>query len=356
MEIGSVKSEPGTVSYGHLSVTDLPTGVPEKLPVIIADGNEPGPTLWITGGIHGDEATGLAVAQDVITDELPSILAGTVVCMPSLNPAGLRQATRQSYYHNDDPNRYFPDVEKESTRPPRVQEIINSRIYDEFANSADALIDMHTAQVGSVPFVIRDRVLYGEHREQSDATLLADELNNLVNAFDLPIVNEYEAEEYTEKNLQRSTAGAALNNAGIPAFTVELGSHSIVEEDLRQAGVAGCYRTMVELNQLDSYPRFAPADDEFPDPVDYAVKRARHPYTETPGIVRYQVQAGETVESGDEVADIVTEHGRHKSTITTDHDGYVLGRYQGIAKYENDPLLSMAVRDEGDLVVSRENS
>ncbi len=349
MQIGTAESEPGELVTGWLDVTDLPTGTPERLPVLIAEGEEDGPTLWITASIHGNEVTALATAQDVMKEELESKIRGTVVCLPNLNPAGLRQTTRTSSYHGDDPNRYFPDPDADGSRPPRVQELIDERIYDAFAESADALVDLHTAQVGSIPFVIRDRVLYGTERDEDEANELADELERLVDAYDFPVINEYVAEEYVEQNLQRSTAGAALNNAGIPAFTVELGGFEVVEEDTREKGVVGLLNVMRELDMLpgDAEPTGLDA------PVDFPVKRAVHPHTDTAGIVRHRVEPGDTFEAGDVIADIVTPHGEPKATVETEHDGYVVGRYHGVSAYENDPVTSLAVRDDGDLVVPR---
>ncbi|MFB6300499.1 MAG: succinylglutamate desuccinylase/aspartoacylase family protein, partial [Halobacteriales archaeon] len=235
------------------------------------------------------------------------------------------------------------------------QELINQRVFEAFANSADALIDLHTAGVGSLPFVIRDRVLYGEKRTEAEADELADELAPLVEAYDLPLLNEYAADEYTEQNLQRSTAGAALNAAGIPAFTVELGSHSVVDDQKVAAGIAGNYRVMVAMDMLETVPEeIAAADPDYQPPVDYPVKRARHPRTDTPGIVRHRIEAGDAFESGDAIADIDTPHGEHKTTVTAEHDSYVIGRTEGVAVYENDSLCSLAVRDEGELVVPRD--
>ncbi|MFB6105174.1 MAG: succinylglutamate desuccinylase/aspartoacylase family protein [Halobacteriaceae archaeon] len=355
MQLGTVASRPGEVVTGRFPVTDLPTGATEALPVIVAEGEAPGPTLWVTGTIHGEEVTGLAVAQDLLTPAVAEALAGTVVCVPTLNPAGLRRTERISYYDGDDPNRYFPDPtdDESGPRPPRVQERIDERIYEAITDSADALLDLHTAQVGSVPFVIRDRVLYGEVRDEGEAQALAEDLATLAEAFGVPVVNEYEAEKYTDEGLHRSTAGAVLNGGGIPAVTVELGTHSVVDEPMYRLGVAGCYRVMVELAMLEADHGFGPEPDPVAPPVEYPVKRAVHPHSEVAGIARHRVGAGDVLEAGDPVADIVAPTGEHRATVTTDYDGYVLGRYGGVATYENDPLCSLAVRDESPLVVPR---
>ena len=79
--LGTAGAAPGTLDRGRLPVADLPTGGSERLPVVVANGAAAGPTLWLTGGVHGDEATGVAVVQDAMAafgDCLPD-LAGAVV-------------------------------------------------------------------------------------------------------------------------------------------------------------------------------------------------------------------------------------------------------------------------------------
>ncbi|WP_430503945.1 succinylglutamate desuccinylase/aspartoacylase family protein [Haloparvum sp. PAK95] len=387
MQLGTADAAPGELARGWLSVTGLPTGGAERLPAVIANGEEDGPTLWLTGGVHGDEATGVAVAQDAMREDLPERLAGAVVCVPVVSPAGLRRNARHTYYDDEDPNRYFPGVDgggdgegngdgTDANRPPNVQERIDERLYraivdgrveaaadsedaeQDPAVAADALIDLHTAGVGSEPFAIRDRVLYGEQRDEAEAEGLANDLAALVEAFGFPILTEYPAEEYLDQQLQRSTAGAVLNKGGVPAFTVELGAHSVVEEDTRAGGVAGVYGVLTELDMLaagDVPDDVSDPGADVPDaPVDFPVRRYRGPYTDTPGLVRHRVSAGDVVEAGEVVADVVSPTGAQRDTVAVDHDGYVIGRKEGLAAYEGDAVASLAVRDEDDLVVPRE--
>lgn len=382
--LGTASAAPGEFDRGWLSVADLPTGAPERLPVAIANGAADGPTLWLTGGVHGDEATGVAVVQDAMAALADgghlADLAGAVVAVPVVSPAGLRRNARETYYADEDPNRHFPDADAESARPPKLQERIDARLYaaitgepvdDESAASgvdaedapgdgvaADALIDCHTAGVGSEPFVIRDRVLYGDRRSEDEAAALSEELGRIVDAFGFPSLREYPAAEYVEENLQRSTAGAVLNEAGIPAFTAELGAHSVVDDRLLDAGVAGIFGVAVELGLLaaDDVPAAVgdPGDHVDPAPVDFPVRRYRGPTTDVAGLVRHRVAAGDRFDEGDVLADVVAATGEERGAVTADRDGYVLGRAEGLAVYEGEPIASLAVRDDGDLVVPRE--
>lgn len=352
MELGTATAGRGERATGWLSVTSLPTGGEERLPVAIVEGESDGPTLWVTASIHGDEITGLAAAQDLLDEVEAAELAGTLVCLPNLNPAGLRRNERTSYYGNDDPNRYFPDGEHgddERVRPPETQERIDRQIYDRITDSADAVVCLHTAGIRSRPFTIRGRVPYGTERDQSRAEEIAATLDDLVTAFGVPVVNQYEQAAYDDRGLNRSLAGALRDLAGIPAFTPELGSHSVVEDEHRRAAVTGMQNVLRTMEMLPGDPR--PNEAAPPDPVDFPVRRHRGPHVEAAGVVRYAVEAGDTVQPGTEIAEITTPHGGVEATVEASNEGYVLGRSEGGVVYEGQSLCSLAVRDEGDLVV-----
>lgn len=351
MEIGSVTSTPGTTTTGWLDVTELPTGTVERIPVSITEGEEDGPTLWVTAALHGNEVTGIGAAQDFVTDEIEAQLRGTVVCIPILNPSGVRLDDRNSYYHDDDPNRSFPYDVGEQTSPPHVQELINSRIFEHVTRTADALISLHEGWIDEEVFTIVERVRYGADRSREEAEQLAAETMRLAEAFDLPIVREYDVDVQEEYSLQRSFECAAVNAAGVPAITPELGSPHVIEEEHLDAAVTGIYNVMRELDMLPGDPE--PNDAVPESPVDFPVKRIDGPVTDVPGIVRHRVEAGDLVHPGDEIADITTPHGDVKTTIETEEEGYILGRRQGVATYENDILVSMATRDDGELVEER---
>jgi len=196
-------------------------------------------------------------------------------------------------------------------------------------------------------------MLYSDERTEAEAEALADEQERLMEAFGLGIVNQYEG--YTEKGLHRSTTEAALNLAGIPAVTVGLGGHSVVDDDVVAAGVAGCARVMAEMGMLEAVPTgVTAADPGYGSPVPYPVRLADGPYSPTAGIVRHRVDPGETVRAGDPIADVVDVHGRSKATVDVERDGYLISPTEGIAVYENESVASLAVRDEGEVVVPRE--
>lgn len=348
MKVGSADAAPGTRATGYLSVTDLPTGQSERLPVVVVEGSESGPTVWVTGTIHGDEPTGMAATHEFANRLRPEALAGTVVCVPVMNPAGLRTNERTSYYHGDDPNRYFGRGDGGET-PPRTQQLVCERVYDEIRESADVVVSLHTSWIQTHPYTIRPRVGYGRDRDEAAAAALRDRIVELTEAFGLPVVNQFGREETERRSLSHTLTGAAVAD-GIAAFTPELGGRFVVEADARAAAVAGLRNVLVTSDMLDE-PASPPT--EFGLSADGPLKRRVHPHTDAAGIVRYRVREGDRITAGETVAEVVDPHGETKTEVATEYPGYVLSRHEGAAVYENDPILDVAVPDDEPLLWDR---
>jgi predicted deacylase len=142
ISLGTATSQPGTIQYGQWDALTHPTGHVEFMPVIIAQGKEDGPCLWLTAGIHGPEHAGPSVLYRLITQELADRLHGTIVAIPALSPAGLRTMKREPYHAPKDPNRMWPDGKPEKPQdpdkdPPSSLEQAFKRLFEEMTASAN---------------------------------------------------------------------------------------------------------------------------------------------------------------------------------------------------------------------------
>ncbi|MDQ6780259.1 MAG: succinylglutamate desuccinylase/aspartoacylase family protein, partial [Candidatus Eremiobacteraeota bacterium] len=231
LTVGSCNALPGQLTYGSFQGPDLPTGGADSLAVVVAQGEREGPVLWLTANIHGDEVAGIVVLHRLLNAELCRQLSGSVVCIPSLNPSGLRVRRRHPYYDDRDPNRTFPGLRRDfgETRELSVYERLTASVLDSIRSSADLYIDLHCASILSVPFVIRDRVLYQKDADKAAAQALSDRVDEMIAAFGFPAVIEYNVKGYLGRELHRSSTGAALQELRLPTFTVELGPHTVAD-------------------------------------------------------------------------------------------------------------------------------
>jgi len=59
------------------------------------ESSNPGPFVWLTGCIHGDEVTGTVTIQEVFkTIRRQSLLRGSLYAFPLMNPIGFETASR----------------------------------------------------------------------------------------------------------------------------------------------------------------------------------------------------------------------------------------------------------------------
>jgi predicted deacylase len=359
LEIGEMCGQPGQLVYGSLEAVTLPSGNSDNFPIIIAQGRHDGPVLWLTASIHGAEYTGILVIHHLLTNELVRRLRGTIVAVPTLNPAGLRTADRSAYYlRGQDPNRLFPGS---SSRRPRSSleapllplELAYQRLFDHIARTATYLIDLHNYALGSIPFALRDPVYYRGVRDRPAAQQRQAAVGEMLAAFGHTVVNEFASTEYLKKNLHRSVSGAALNTAHIPAFTAELGGYMSVDRAYVAAAVGGIRNVLRWADMLDG--EMEPISGIRLLAPGYTMRRAQHPFAPASGIVSYLVRAGDPVASGEPVARLADIYGRpigeSDGLICSELDGIVLGVSQGAVCYQGDPLLSLAIRDDSDLVV-----
>ena len=60
------RGAPGRKASLELPVARLPTGSWLSLPVTVVHGCRPGPTVWLSGAIHGDELNGVEIIRRVL--------------------------------------------------------------------------------------------------------------------------------------------------------------------------------------------------------------------------------------------------------------------------------------------------
>jgi predicted deacylase len=94
LKIGNVVAAPGTRVRGVIPVTNLPGGRTLDIPIIVINGAEAGPCVWVDAVIHGDEPEGTLCCHmvDAVLD--PATMRGSVVLVPVLNVPAFEAAQR----------------------------------------------------------------------------------------------------------------------------------------------------------------------------------------------------------------------------------------------------------------------
>ena len=106
-EIADETIAPGERRTLSIPVSRQLTGLSASLALQTLHGVRPGPCVFVSAAIHGDEINGVAIVQQLSRKLDPTTMAGTLILAPAVNIYGLANHAR---YLPDrrDLNRSFP--------------------------------------------------------------------------------------------------------------------------------------------------------------------------------------------------------------------------------------------------------
>ena len=199
------------------------------MPVFVARGTAPGPTLGITSAIHGDEINSVEVARRVFDEVSAKEMRGTLVVLPIINRHGF--ITRQRYTADrQDLNRYFPGNPRGN-----ITAVIAHYVFTKVIKRCDALIDLHTAS------------FYRENLPQIRV--------DLTNRQALEMARNFGAGIILGKPGGRHTLRWEATQAGIPTILYEGGEPNRFQLDEIKLGVKGVLNVMAYLEMLGRPPQ-----------------------------------------------------------------------------------------------------
>ena len=139
--IGGEKIKAGEQKRLQLQMPPLYTDTSMGIPVFVQHGKRPGPTLFVSAAIHGDELNGIEIVSRLIKSRGIKNLRGTLIAIPIVNVYGV---LNQSRYLPDrrDLNRCFPGSKKGSLAG-RIARLF----LDEIVSKCDFGIDLHTGAI-----------------------------------------------------------------------------------------------------------------------------------------------------------------------------------------------------------------
>lgn len=296
-----------------------------EIPVVVARGHRPGPTLTLLAGVHGCEYAPMAALRDWMKNLDPARLSGTVRAVLLANPTAFR--ARTPFLTPDDDknlNRCFPgDVHGSHT------EQLADFLYREFVQGSDALVDLHA---GDLVEALTPFTLYEESQ-------VAEASRELAVAYGLPFAIQ---QARADAAVSGSTFGAAAR-AGIPAIIAEAGGCGLVTADAVRAHSTGLTRVLHHLDMLA------------PDPGEEVPARAgvrhmtRFVWLRTPvtGWWEPVTRPGREVSAGARLGSVLDPFGDELQTITAPEDGVVVFQTSSPAVEADGLLLALACGETG---------
>ena len=276
---------PGTSTRLAWSPQIQIAGLSQITPVLVVNGINAGPTLCLTGAVHGDELNGIEIIRRTLYDLNPEKLSGRVVGVPIVNLTGFQQGSR---YLPDrrDLNRYFP-----GRKNGNLADRVAYSLFENVIRHCDMLVDIHTGSL-----------------KRTNLPQLRADMNN-------PDVAEFTRGFDRMAVVHSSGSAGMLRSAavsiGIRAVTMEAGESLRIQEHQIEAGVNSLNSLMEKHGMISRM--FVWGD---PEPVYYDSTWVR---AEHGGILFSEIDLGDTVSEGEVlgyVADPITneQHPIHSST------------------------------------------
>lgn len=319
--IGNVKVGPGASSVHKLELFRLPDGTAVETSIVIVNGVDKGPTLYMGAASHGDEVNGIEICRRMSERINPKKLTGTVVMIPVHNPVAfwLRQRMNPFDAHLD-LNRVFPGKPEGS-----LNEAIGYKLY-EVASRANFVIDFHTAMTGGR---FCGSVLYvpSTGDEVGERSLV------LAKCFGGDIIIETKlGKEYEGTILDKTITMVAAAN-GIPGFLAELGTGNLLEEQYIEAGIRGVENVMKKLGMIEGQQEPTSAKSFVcSELVPLRVKYG--------GLVHIRTKLGVKVKRGELLAQVYTPL-RKIEDITAPFDGLVVRKTTYAVAYSGDHIIDL---------------
>jgi predicted deacylase len=239
--VGTASAAPGQKSMGYLEVA-AGVDAATNIPVVVINGEKPGPVLALVSGAHGTEYTSIIAIEKLINLLDPSQIAGTVILVPIVNVQSFEQKVPHvNPVDHKSMNRFYPG-NADGTQTERASFIVTKEVVDR----CDYLIDYHG---GDLDESLRPYAYWAPTGKQtqdrkSKEMVLAFGLDHIIVWRDRP--TDLSATRYLDNT---STA------RGEPSIVVEAGYAGIVEADDVALLVDGTLSTMRALKMLPGNPR-----------------------------------------------------------------------------------------------------
>ena len=313
-EIGGVTIRPGSRQTVELRLPLLYTHTPVVMTAEVIRGRRPGPCLFVSGAVHGDEINGVEIIRRIIRAPAFKHLQGTLIAVPVVNVYGF---VRHSRYLPDrrDLNRSFPGSEKGSLAARLAHAFL-----EEVVSKSNFGIDLHTGAV------------HRENLPQIRASFTDDGLvESLCKAFGSPVI--------LNADLRENSLRSAAQELGVPVLVYEGGEALRYDELVIRAGVRGVIGVMRELGMLRPSKR-RPGASRRPEPV--VARSSQWVRASQSGILRAAKSLGTRVKRGEVLGWIADPLGENEVPVQSTTGGVIIGRLNLPLVNEGEALYHIA--------------
>ncbi|NBB79481.1 MAG: succinate dehydrogenase [Verrucomicrobia bacterium] len=292
----------------RLVISETYTGEKVHVPLRVIRAKKPGPTVFITAAIHGDEINGTGIIHDFLFGDLIELKRGTLILAPVVNVFGFESHER---YLPDrrDLNRSFPGSAKGS-----LAGRIAHTLMTELVDRCDYGVDLHTAAIQRTNF------------PNIRADLNNPQARRLAEAFGCFMIVD-----------GKGPIGSFRREAtkrGCPTIILEAGEPWKVEPSVLQIGTQGIRNVLANLEMIDERP--------LKPPFLAKVRKTQWVRATVGGILKFHLSPGDFVEAGQALVTNYSIMGEEQYTLQAENNGIILGMTTMPAVKPGEPICNIA--------------
>ncbi|CQH57097.1 AstE domain protein [Halobacterium hubeiense] len=307
--------DPGERADIRYTISETYLGDPVRIPVSIVNGEQPGPTVFLSAASHGDELNGIEVVREVSHEWSHANLHGTLVCLPVLNVPGFVTQQRYLPVYDRDLNRSFPGNDA-STSAKRMAD----QIFRNFLAPCDFGLDFHTSTRG------RTNMLHVR------ADMTDDDVVRLARSFGSNVVIDSEGSSGT---LRREAT-----EAGVPTVTVEMGEAHRFQRGLIDRALDGVHSVLAGYGIYPTEAVDLPAWWTVVTTDQKTWIRA-----DDGGLVDMHYERGDLVREGDAICSISNPFKTDVADVEAPFTGLLVGKLENPVVYPGNPLVHLVELD-----------
>lgn len=284
---------PGSRKQLEIHVAKLFDYTEMTIPVEVICGREPGPILFVSAAVHGDEINGVEAIKRLLASKAINHLKGALIAVPIVNVFGFNNLSR---YLPDrrDLNRCFPGSAKGSMAA-QVADIF----MDEIVRKCTHGIDLHTGAI------------HRSNLPQIRARLDDEVTYKMAHAFGAPVILDTKVPEGSLRE--------AVEHEGIPILLYEGGEALRHDEHAIKAAFHGILSVMYEIGMIEQPAHHDKHKEVF---IAHSSRWIRAPHS---GSLKAKVHLGAKVDKGEILGFITDPFGKNKFKIKSPIEGIIVG-------------------------------
>ncbi len=314
--LGDTVVPPGSTKTVDLQIARLLSGTEIHMPVHVFRSERPGPTVLLSGGLHGDEVNGIEAVRRMMSlglfNDLP---CGNVVAIPIINVYGFLFFSRE-VPDGKDVNRSFPGSTQGS-----LASLVAHTLTDKVLPHIDLAVDFHT---GGASRTNTPQVRYDP--EDPDAIRYAK-------AFGAPLA--------MASSLIPGSLRAQGRSMGVPIVVYEGGESMRLEEPAVKEAIRGTKRLLASLGM------YAPKPPKVRGLKD---RHGKHSATrhlsqttwvraEASGLFSFERESGQAIAEGELIGRIRNPYDSYSVKVFAPFDGFIIGHNNMPLVHRGDALF-----------------